>query len=209
MKKESILAAAVALIVGLLGGYLVFSVGGAKKASSPAPAAIPAGSGSAVDYQQRIAEAEKIVAQDPKNLQAWIQLGNDYFDTEQPQKAINAYGKALGLNPNNPNVLTDQGIMYRKVGWFDKAIANFERAQQLDPKHLQSLFNLGVVYMEDLKQPDKAVKYWSRALEIDPGNPNAQQIRMMIEQIRGAQPPASSSPTPSGSPAPPAPIFNK
>ena len=46
--------------------------------------------------------------------------------------------------------------MYRDIGQFDKAIANFEKANQVDPKHVQSLFNLGVVYAHDLKQPKKA-----------------------------------------------------
>ena len=152
MSKENLLAIVVALIVGLLGGYLVFSV--AVKKETPNQVGVPQGSGSPTDYQQRIAEAEKLVAQDPKNIQAWTQLGNDYFDTDQAQKAINAYAKVLELDPNNANVLTDQGVMYRKVGWYDKAITNFERAQKIDPKHLQSLYNLGIVYATDLKQPE-------------------------------------------------------
>ena len=114
MNREQILVAVVALIAGLLIGYMFFT-SKAEKAQMSAP--LPMGSGSPTDYRSRIAEAEKIVANDPKNLQAWIQLGNDFFDTDQPQKAINAYGKALELNPDNPNVLTDQGIMYRKMGW--------------------------------------------------------------------------------------------
>lgn len=186
MKKETVLYVVVALLVGFLGGYLVIGVS-SKKSSTPAMGGMPVGGGSPVDYQQRIAEAEKIVARDPNNVQVWLQLGNDYFDTDQPQKAINAYDKVLQLQPNNPNVLTDQGIMFRRVGWFDRAIANFEKAQQLDPKHSQSLYNLGIVYMEDLKQPDKAIKAWSRFLEVDPTNPNAQQIRMLIDQARGMQ----------------------
>ncbi len=145
---------------------------------------LPVGGGSPTDYQARIAQAEKILAQDPKNLQAWIQLGNDYFDTEQPQKAINAYDRALELKPDNPNVLTDQGVMYRKVGSYDKAIANFEKAQAIDPKHLQSIFNLGLVYADDLKQPDKALKAWNRYLELDSTSPTAQQIKRMVEDIK-------------------------
>ena len=98
MNKDSILIAVVALVVGLLGGYLVFSISNAGKAQQT-NAAIPVGSGSSADYTQRIDQAEKIVAQDPKNLNAWISLGNDYFDTEQSQKAINAYSKALEIEP--------------------------------------------------------------------------------------------------------------
>ena len=188
MNKESTLLVVVALLVGLLGGYLVFSISNAGKAQQPAPP-MQAGSGSPTDYAQRIAHAEKIVADDPKNLNAWISLGNDYFDTEQTQKSINAYSKALEINPNNPNVLTDQGIMYRKMGWYDKALANFEKANKYDPKHVQSLFNTGLVYALDLKEHVKARPYWKKVLEIEPDGPTAQQIKGMM-QGGGDSPPA-------------------
>ena len=184
MKKENVLYIVVALLVGLLGGYLVFSLAGGNKQVDTPMAGIPMGAGSPADYQARIAEAEKIVARDPKNLQAWVSLGNDYFDTAQPQKSIEAYGKALELKPNNPDVLTDQGVMFRRVGWFDKALANFEKAQQIDSKHLQSLYNIGVVYMEDLKQPEKAIKAWTKYLEMDATSPTAQQIKVALDRAK-------------------------
>lgn len=190
MKQESLLIAVVALIVGLLGGYLVFSISTAGK-NQQTSTSIPSGAGSPTDYTQRIAQAEKIVAQDPKNLNAWISLGNDYFDTEQSQKAINAYGKALEIDPKNPNVLTDQGVMFRKVGWYDKALANFEKANQLDPNHLQSLFNAGIVYVVDLKQPDKATPYWNKYLKLDSNSPTALQIKSMMPQSGSGTPPAA------------------
>lgn len=187
MNKESSLIAVVALIVGLLGGYLVFSISNAGKAQQP-NAPIPVGAGSPTDYTARIAQAEKVVAQDPKNLNAWISLGNDYFDTEQTQKSINAYGKALEIQPDNPNILTDQGVMFRKVGWYDKALANFEKANKLDPNHLQSLFNAGIVYAVDLKQMDKATQYWNRYLKLDSNSQTAMQIKSLMEQAGNAMP---------------------
>ena len=144
---------------------------------------MPAGSGSPVDYQQRIAELEKVVANDPGNIQGWTMLANDYYDTDQAQKAIDAYNKALELKPNSPNILTDQGVMYKRIGRFDKALANFEKAQKIDPKHLQSLYNMGIVYSEDLKQPDKALKVWNHYLELDSTSPAAQQVKRMMAQI--------------------------
>jgi len=188
VKKESTLVAVVALIVGLLGGYLVFSISNAGKIQQTVPT-IQSGAGSPTDYTQRIAQAEKIVAQDPKNLNAWISLGNDYFDTEQAQKSINAYGKALEIDPNNPNVLTDQGVMFKKVGWYDKALVNFEKANMVDPNHLLSLFNAGIVYAIDLKQPEKAVPYWNRYLKMDSNSPTAIQIKGMMEQSGKGTPP--------------------
>jgi hypothetical protein len=95
--------------------------------------------------EQRIAIAKQLVAQNPKDVQAWISLGNDYFDSHQAQAAIDAYTNALAIDPKNPDVLTDQGVMYRELGQYDKAVANFLKANQLAPAHMQSLFNAGVV----------------------------------------------------------------
>jgi tetratricopeptide (TPR) repeat protein len=195
VKQENLVFIIVALLVGLLGGFLIFSI--TNKNKGAAAPAVPMGSGSPADYTQRIVEAEKIVAKDPKNYQAWVQLANDYFDTEQPQKAVNAYAKALEIDPSNqntPNVLTDQGVMYRKMGLFDKAVENFDRANKLDSKHAQSLFNLGVVYANDLKQNDKAIAAWQRYLALDGMSPQGQQVKAMVDELKaGGGPPKTGN----------------
>lgn len=181
MKKESVLIAVIALVVGFLGGFLIGTMSTSGKAMQQ-NTAMPQGGGAPVDYAKRIAEAEKIVTQDPKNLNAWISLGNDYFDTEQAQKAINAYGKALEIQPNNANVLTDQGVMFRKVGWYDKALINFEKALKIEPNHLQSLYNIGIVYEMDMKQPEKALAIWNRYLKLDSSSPTAMQVKEIMQK---------------------------
>lgn len=153
------------------------------------PGAIPPGMGAPTpdmaQMQQRIRVAEAMVAAEPKNVQAWITLGNDYFDTRQFQKSVDAYGKALALDPKNPDVLTDQGIMYRELKQFNKAIDNFEKANKLNPRHAQSLHNLGVVYADDLKQPDRARKMWERIIKDFAGTPHAQKAQAALEHLDG------------------------
>ncbi len=181
MKKENIIIAALAIVIVVLGAVLIFSL--SSKKETPQVEKVPAGSGSPAEYQQRIAELEKVVANDPKNLQAWTMLANDFYDTDQAQKAIDAYDKAISLDPNNPNLLTDQGVMFKRTGAYDKALANFEKAQKIDPKHLQSLYNMGIIYAEDLKKPEMAIKTWNHYLELDSTSPAAQQVKRMIEQL--------------------------
>jgi len=84
----------------------------------------PAGKGQ-VD---RIQALEKETAQHPQNVEAWIQLGNTYFDTNRSKKAIMAYQKALELGSKNPNVWTDLGVMFRRNGEPLKALEAFDRA---------------------------------------------------------------------------------
>jgi cytochrome c-type biogenesis protein CcmH/NrfG len=179
--------------VGLgLGGVVGYSIGHeisrapvpVVAAGVPAPVPNAPAPNPAFQTQQRVAMLEQVVAREPKNVQAWIQLGNDYFDLRQAQQAINAYGKALEIQPDNPDVLTDQGVMYREVRQYDRAVANFERANQVQPRHLQSLYNVGIVYAFDLNQPDKAIQAWSRIVELDPQSPQALQARTQMEELK-------------------------
>jgi cytochrome c-type biogenesis protein CcmH/NrfG len=125
-----------------------------------------------------------MVAADPKNHDAWVALGNDYFDSHQAQKSVDAYAKALALKPDDPNVLTDQGVMYRQLNQFDKAVACFQKAAKLDPSHIQSLFNLGIVYAHDLHQPDEAAKAWNKLLVLAPASEQAAQARQQLAQLK-------------------------
>lgn len=186
MNKETTIIGVAGLIIGFLLGVLV---GGKFMAGSAAPVsqqAVQQGAGAMPNPGQvsaRIAELEQLTAKDPKNLQAWITLGNDYFDSNQAQKSVQAYNKALELDPNNANVLTDQGVMFRALGFYDRALANFEKAHKLDPKHLQSLFNTGIVYSVDLKQPAKAKAVFESLLQKDQTSELARQAREMLKQL--------------------------
>jgi cytochrome c-type biogenesis protein CcmH/NrfG len=186
LNRYTIIGLAVGLVVGVFIGYQAGSSAPAPVAVSGPPPGVPAGAPPMPgdNFQARITQMQQVVARDPKNVQAWIQLGNDYFDTRQPQKAIDAYGRALELRPSDPNVLTDQGVMYRDVGQFDRAIANFQKANEVDPKHVQSLYNMGVVYLNDLKQPKKAVEAWNKVIQVAPQSEQAAQARMGIEQVK-------------------------
>jgi cytochrome c-type biogenesis protein CcmH/NrfG len=186
MSKETTIVGVAALIIGFLIGVMVGGKFMAGSKVSTSPATVQQGSGAMVNPGQtsaRIAELEQLLAKDPKNTQAWITLGNDYFDSNQAQKAVKAYGKALDLDPNNANVLTDQGVMFRALGFYDRALANFEKANKLDPKHLQSLFNTGIVYAVDLKQTDKAKAAFEALLQKDQTSDLARQAREMLQQL--------------------------
>jgi len=192
--NENNLLLAMAFIIGVLVGVLgsMFFSGGssAPVAQAPAPVAPPAAS---VNFQQKIDTLLQVTAADPGNRNAWVQLGHAYFDSDQPTKAVEAYDKALAMDANDPNVLTDQGVMFRKLGWFDRAIDNFEKASKLDPRHAQSLFNEGIVYRYDLNKFDEAIKVWEKLMALNPPEPMASQVRGELEFLKG-HPPVSGQP---------------
>lgn len=192
--NESLLLLGMAFVIGVLVGVLgsMFFSGGssAPVATSPPPVSAPA---AGVNLQQKIDTMLQVTAADPGNRNAWVQLGHAYFDTNQPMKAVDAYDKALELDGNDPNVLTDQGVMFRKLGWFDRAIENFAKATQMDPRHTQSLFNMGIVYRYDLNEFDKAIQAWEKLLALNPPEPMAGQVRQEVEFLK-THPPVSGQP---------------
>jgi len=182
MKKETLLIAVVTLVAGLIIGLMV-----GKKTSGPnvpltsaaAPGQVPI-----LNVQQKITELKNIVAADPGNFQAWTALGNEYFDSNKFMDAIEAYDKALAIQPNSPDILTDQGVMFKRLGWFDRAIANFTKANEIDPTHATSVYNLGIVYRYDLQDFAKAQQAWTRFLEINPTGPGSDRVRQDLELLR-------------------------
>ncbi len=115
-----------------------------------------------------MAAVESQVIATPNDPGAWKHLGDAYFDTDQPAKAIKAYIKALEFAPGNPDVLTDLGVMYRRDGQPDKALLVFDQAIQAVPTHEQSRLNKGVVLLYDKKDQTGAFQVWDALLDINP-----------------------------------------
>ncbi len=196
MKKETvILAIVVAFLVGFISGATVAILKGTKGAekaaivqrpqmappSTPAPAPPARDS---IEVASQIKTLKEIVKKNPKNLPGWVELGNLYFDTDQPKEAIEAYSQYLAVKPDDPDVRTDMGIMYRKLGQFDKAIEEFRKAAQSDPKHVNSRYNIGLVLLHDKQDIKSAIKAWEDYLKVDPNSERAQRIRTQIEKMK-------------------------
>ena len=196
MKKETvILIVVIAFLVGFVAGATVAILRGTKGAEKVAmvqkPQMAPQGAPApappareSVEATSQIQTLKEIVKKDPKNLPAWVELGNLYFDTDKPQEAIDAYSRYLAAKPDNPDVRTDMGIMYRKLGQFDKALEEFRKAARSDPKHVNSRYNIGLVLLHDKQDIQGAVKAWEEYLKVDPNSERAKRIRAQIEKMK-------------------------
>lgn len=192
------LAIILAFVLGAIVGSLVpqltqqqaapVSQQAAQQATTPAPAsaapqAQPAQQGHDMHVIQ---DLEKQLAGDPANRKLYVDLGNACFDAHLHERAIQAYEKALELNANDADVLTDVGIMYRETGDFGKALERFRKAQAVDPAHINAAFNEGVVLYYDLKRKQEALARWQRLLDANPGAraPNGRPLAELIKELQ-------------------------
>lgn len=116
----------------------------------------------------RIMEVQAFLKENPDNAQAWIELGNTFFDLDRLGDAINAYGNALSIQPDNPHVLTDLGVMYRRNNEPEKALEAFSKAIAVQPDFETAWFNKGIVYMHDLNDLPKAIEAWEQLVKVNP-----------------------------------------
>jgi len=194
MKKETaILVIVIACIVSFIAGalsYWRYSVGrktGGRPAMVQQPQAPPQTAPqepSPAEVTAKIDALRDIVKKDPKNIAAWMELGNLYFDTDQPKEAVEAYSKYLAIKPDNADVRTDMGIMYRKLGDSDRAIQEFKMAAQTDPTHVNSRYNIGVVLLHDKQDIKGAIKAWEDYLKADPNSERAERVKAQMERMR-------------------------
>jgi cytochrome c-type biogenesis protein CcmH/NrfG len=200
MKKETaILMIVIAFLVGFVSGATIAILkvkGGSEKvtrmqnpqivpqtATQMAPMSASEGPPSA-ELSSKIQALKEIAKKDPQNLSAWAELGNLYFDSDQPREAIDAYSQYLALKPDNPDVRTDMGIMYRKLGDFDRALEEFRKAAQSDPNHINSRYNIGLVLLHDKQDMKGAIKAWEEYLKVDPKSERAKRLRVQIDKMK-------------------------
>ena len=191
--KNQLIIYCIIFLAGFLSG-VAFSV---YKGNISVPGQDPSGSGQAqkqaqdhsAEMRQAILSLEAEVTANPQNYQAWTRLGNLYYDTEQPDKAIAAYNKSLELHKGDANIMTDLGVMYRLANQPQKAIEQFDRAMRENPTHLPSRYNKGIVLMYDLANPQGAIASWEEMLKIDPEAKagTGESIRDMIDKLKKEQ----------------------
>jgi len=106
MKK--IIIASVLLIVAVVGCQ--------KKEEPKQQYDFPSGSAGPIQSMDQTKLLKEALAKDPKNVAAWISLGNMMMDSSRFSEAIDAYEKALAIDPKNVDVRVDMGTCYRNTG---------------------------------------------------------------------------------------------
>jgi cytochrome c-type biogenesis protein CcmH/NrfG len=186
MNKDSYLL----LVVGFLLGFLVMYLWVRDRDLGPIvvrgiPVTAP---GVSPGNAALIAELEDDVANDPGNFQSLVELGNLNFDSENFSGAADYYARALNVQPDNANVRTDLGTALYYSNQVDAAVSEFEKSLEIDPDHPQTLFNMGVILLEERNDRAGAIQVWEHLVDVNPGYSQVGMVREEIARLKGQQP---------------------
>jgi len=120
--------------------------------------------------------SSNVVAEKQLTDKDYFQKGNSLFQQSNFTDAIVQFDKAINQNPNYTEAYGDRGASKANLGQYEGAITDYKKAGELGLKTSILYSNWGYAYYQ-LKQPDKALTYLEKAIEIDPNNGSAYRWR--------------------------------
>jgi tetratricopeptide (TPR) repeat protein len=204
MNRESVAAGVAGILFGLLVGWILGSQA-ARQAPATAPAMAQSSTAPATAAnspsqarapapldQARVDELTKRANANPRDAGVRTQIANLYFDAERYNDAIKWYEASLALEPGNPDVSTDLGVSYYYTNQPDRALAQFARSLEVDPRHTKTMLNVGVVRAFGKQDLEGAAAAWRKVVELAPDTAEGRAARQMIEALRQAHPEISA-----------------
>jgi tetratricopeptide (TPR) repeat protein len=103
-----------------------------------------------------------------RQAEMYFQQGLAFEETGAPiEKAIEAYGKAVELNPAAAGALVNLGTIYYRQRKYEQAQRHYENAVEADSSYPLAHYNLGNLYDEQ-GDVTRAEEHYATALKLNP-----------------------------------------
>src|SRR5437660_8954657 len=117
------------------------------------------------DIDGAIAAYQKALLYNPVNPRVHMSLGKIYYGEKGLYyESVNAYKKAIDLDPSSVEARMGLGEVYEDKGLYKEAIEEYRRVIEVDAKHTGAMYNLAVVY--ERKDPREAIAQWERYIAL-------------------------------------------
>ncbi len=103
----------------------------------------------------------------PYSESAWFQLGLQYFETTEYEKALNAFDYAFVINNKSISALTKKGESLEYLGLYQQAIEVYKEILELDDSPSFTYIKIGDIY-NLLNEPKKALHEYLKSIHEDP-----------------------------------------
>ncbi|HET7147008.1 MAG TPA: tetratricopeptide repeat protein [Candidatus Nitrosopolaris sp.] len=94
----------------------------------------------------------------------YVKYGEDMANSNNLEKAIECFDKAIGINPKNDFAWGDRGLILDKQGKTEEALASFSKAIEIDPKNAITWHNKGLSLIRS-NRVKEAIECFDTAIE--------------------------------------------
>jgi cytochrome c-type biogenesis protein CcmH/NrfG len=192
---QAYVLAVICLLIGIAGGWFIrgsqstTASGPAESASASTSAGAGAQQPPSTAQMKQMADTQAApllekLKSDANNAGLLAEIGNVYYDTQLYPTAIDYYGRALKIAPDNTSVRTDLGTAMWYLGNADEAIEQFNQVLKVEPNKANALFNLGIVKWQGKMDVDGAVAAWQKLLATNPNYEAKDKVEQLIAQAK-------------------------
>ena len=141
------------------------------------------------DVGKMVAKLEQRLQEDPENAEGWQMLGRSYLYMQRYKDAVSAYEKALRLEKNDPQILTDYAealAMVRQGDMQGKPTEYVQQALKLNPMLPKALWLAGAAKVQ-IQDYQGAIDYWQRLIKMhEPDSEGAVELQKRIDMAAQA-----------------------
>ncbi|MDG1753513.1 MAG: tetratricopeptide repeat protein [Rhodothermales bacterium] len=123
-----------------------------------------------------IALLEDAASQFPENADVQTELLNAYQASGQIDKALESYKTAVEREPDNKLFRFNYGTLLTQIEDYPAAVAQLEKAIELDPDYSNAYYNLGAAYINMAVDVNDQVRSLDEALSAERGDLSRDQI---------------------------------
>lgn len=113
-----------------------------------------------------IVEAKAAISENPEDVGAYSGMAFTFYQLQAFRPAIEAYGEAIGIAPNNTVLHNMLGYCYIGIEAFDDAIEAFQQLIEISPEDPNSYDSMAEAYYV-MGDTAMAVDYYQQSLSID------------------------------------------
>ena len=117
--------------------------------------------------RQAIDYLNMFLDKNPYSEVAWHQVGKQYFDLKDYERALAAFDFAIISDDTFIGAYMEKGKVLEKMKRFTEAIENYHITLKLDDPTAFAYLRIGKCYQK-IEQPDLALQYFSKAVDEDP-----------------------------------------
>jgi tetratricopeptide (TPR) repeat protein/DNA-binding winged helix-turn-helix (wHTH) protein len=114
-----------------------------------------------------VVEEKRGLAFAPRSDEGYRRLGQALLDAGEAEEALQAYEKAVQINPYYWFNFSALGEAYFRLAKYEEALAAFRRVIELEPDNAYGHDNVGAVYLCEGRWSD-AIPEYERALRLEP-----------------------------------------
>lgn len=133
-------------------------------------------------YNEAIEYYDKAIVLAPNNGLLYCLKAEPLHGLAKYKESIECYDKAIEVEPTCSLAYSRKGSAFYEAGFHEEAIINFDKSLEYDfePSSISNDLLLKALALFELDKNDEAIECINKAIETDPNNDNAKDIRTMI-----------------------------